>query len=178
MKTLGILVATALVLAPAVGRAADKKEKDKKIEVQKPVLDLKLDDKVTGASTTGTGEAKPAAGAADPNKPAKPALDVSKMMFDAESIRQVVKHHMPEIQECYEKVLADTGQKLEGRVIVGVIIDPAGMVSDARVLVKKSTLKDDRIHDCVLAIRRWAFPPPGDNRDHPIEYPFDLKVRQ
>jgi hypothetical protein len=30
----------------------------------------------------------------------------------------------------------------------------------------------------VLTMKYWPFPKPGDNRDHPIEYPFDLKVSQ
>jgi TonB family protein len=100
------------------------------------------------------------------------------MMFDGEGVRTVVKFYMPEIQECYERVLADTGSKLEGRVVVGFIVDTNGNVTDARVLGKKSTLKDDRVHDCVLRMKYWPFPKPGDNRDHPIEYPFDLKVQQ
>jgi TonB family protein len=103
-------------------------------------------------------------------------LDVNRMLFDAESIRQVVRHHMPEVQRCYERVLADTGQKLEGRVMIRFVIDPNGNVSEAKLVPKKSTLKDERVVDCVLAMRRWPFPRPGDDRDHPIEYPFDLKV--
>lgn len=161
MKTIRTLVAAALLLTPAAGLSAEGKAAAK-------------DEAKAGAATT-AGKGAPAG---QPAAPAKEELDVSRMFFDAESIRQVVRHHMPEIQECYEKVLADTGKKIEGRVVVGLIIDTNGIVSEARVLPKKSSLKDDRVHDCVLAIRRWFFPKPGDNRDHPIEYPFDLKVKQ
>ncbi len=121
-------------------------------------------------------ETQPAAAHAPAPTPAKPGLDVSRMLWDPESIRQVVKFHMPEIQECYEKVLADTGKKLQGRIVVGFIVEPTGLVREARVLPKKSTLKDDRISDCVLDIRRWQFPKPGDDRIYPMEYPFDLKI--
>jgi hypothetical protein len=128
-----------------------------------------------------SGADKPADKAGQPTPPgAKPKreLDVSKMYFDAESIRTVFNFHMPEVQECYEKVLADTGKKLEGKVVVGLIIDANGNVTEARVLSKKSTLKDDRVHECVVQVKGWAFPKAGDNRDHPIEYPFNLKVAQ
>lgn len=109
--------------------------------------------------------------------PEKPGLDVSRMPFDPESIRQVVKFHMPEIQGCYEKVLSDSGKRLEGRVMVGFTIDLNGNVTELKPLPKKSTVKDDRVVDCVLlTARRFAFPKPPDNRIYPIEYPFDLKV--
>ncbi len=124
--------------------------------------------------------AKTPAPAPKPGAPAKAepeGLDVSKLPFDRMAIQQVVQHHMPAIQSCYEEVLADTGQALNGRVMVGFIVDPEGFVSEARALPKKSTMKDARVIDCVVSnVRRWRFPKPGDNRDHPIEYPFDLKV--
>lgn len=104
-------------------------------------------------------------------------LDISKLPFDRMAIQQFVQHHMPAIQACYEKVLADTGQELQGRVMVNFVVDPEGFVSVARVLPKKSSMEDARVIDCVVDnVRRWRFPRPGDNRDHPIEYPFDLKV--
>ncbi|HCF58220.1 MAG TPA: hypothetical protein DFS52_09530 [Myxococcales bacterium] len=89
----------------------------------------------------------------------------------------MVKFHMPEIQGCYEKVLSDSGKRLEGRVMVGFTIDLNGNVTELKPLLKKSTVKDDRVVDCVLlTARRFAFPKPPDNRIYPIEYPFDLKV--
>lgn len=123
-------------------------------------------------------EAKGAGEKAAPQAPAKRELDVSRMLFDAESIRQVVSFHMPEIQECYEGVLAETGKKIEGKVVVSAVIDSEGRVTSAKPLPKKSTLREPRVVECVLAMRGWAFPKPGDNRDHPIEYPFALSVRK
>jgi outer membrane biosynthesis protein TonB len=107
----------------------------------------------------------------------KPGLDVSRMPFDPQSIREVVRFHMPEIQECYEKALADSGKRIEGRVMVGFTINLEGNVVDLKPLPKKSSVKDDRVVDCVLlSVRSWAFPKPSDNRLYPIEYPFDLWV--
>lgn len=106
-------------------------------------------------------------------------LDVNNMLFDAHSIRQVVQHHMPQIQSCYEKVLSTSGQRIEGRVAVGFIIDITGSVLEARLLPKKSTVTDERVIDCVLLrVRRLIFPKPPDNRRYPIEFPFDLTVKK
>lgn len=106
-------------------------------------------------------------------------LDVSNMLFDPHSIQQVVQHHMPQIQSCYEKVLSTSGQRIEGLVAVGFIIDVSGSVLEARLLPKKSTVKDERVIDCVLLrVRRLIFPKPPDNRRYPVEYPFNLTVKK
>ncbi|GEM_PF-1162136 len=106
-------------------------------------------------------------------------LDVEHMLFDAKSIQDVIKHHMPQIQSCYEKVLATSGERIEGTVTAGFIIDVTGTVTDARVLKKKSTVKDERVIDCVLLrLRRLVFPKPPDNRRYPIEFPFNLTVKK
>jgi len=165
-----------LVALPAI--AAEPAKKDgPKAAAPDVKFDLKLDDVAKpdlGGAQPGT--AKPAKGPDGKPLPPKPALDLARMPFDHESIRQVVKFHMSEVQDCYEKVLADTGLKIEGRAVVGFVIDGNGNVTEARPLAKKSTLKDDRVLDCLLAVRTWAFPKPPDIGDHPIEYPFDLKV--
>jgi outer membrane biosynthesis protein TonB len=106
----------------------------------------------------------------------RPPLDVTRMRFDAASVREVMRHRAPEIQKCYERVLAETGGRFQGRVVLQFVIDREGLVSRAKILRKKSTLREARVHDCVLAVRTWHFPKPADERDHPVEYPFDLKV--
>ncbi|MDR0965114.1 MAG: AgmX/PglI C-terminal domain-containing protein [Myxococcales bacterium] len=143
-----------------------------------------------GMSATGMGSASSSGGRASPRATtaAKPdiatedelaPLDVSNMLFDAHSIRQVVQHHMPQIQACYEKVLSTSGQRIEGRVVVGFIIDVTGTVVEARLLPKKSSLSDERVIDCVLLrVRRLVFPKPPDNRRYPIEFPFELSVKK
>lgn len=132
----------------------------------------------TGGSGFDSGPAKSLEQKPEQETAPKRELDVSRMLFDAESIRQVVSFHMPEIQECYEGVLSETGKRIEGKVVVSAVIDSEGRVTSAKVLPKKSTLREPKVVDCVLAMRGWAFPKPGDNRDHPIEYPFVLSVRK
>ena len=111
----------------------------------------------------------------------KPGPDVSKMPFTPYSIQEVVKFHLPEIQKCYEGVVLEIGGKHppEGRVLANFTILANGLTSKVKVDHKKSTLKNDRMQDCVTdAVRTWEFPKPTDGREHPIEYPFDLKIEK
>lgn len=110
----------------------------------------------------------------------KPGPDVSKMPFTPYSIQEIVKYHLPDIQKCYEGVVLDIGGKNppEGRVQVDFTILPNGLTTRTKVDRKKTTIRNDRIQDCVTdSVRTWEFPTPSDNREHPIEYPFDLKVQ-
>jgi hypothetical protein len=119
-------------------------------------------------------QAAPPAGA--PATQAKPALDVSKLPFTADSIRQVVSSHMDQIQQCYEDMLASTGKPLKGSLHTAFKITPQGVVKGARVLRKGTTLRDPQLHQCVVTVlSAMDFPKPPENRDYPVEYPFNLK---
>jgi hypothetical protein len=157
---------TALLFLSAAAWAAEGPKAAEDSDLKAPEH-LKLD----------TGKKSPDEKASQDAKP-KPELDVSRMLFDQASIRQVVNFHMPEIQECYEGVLAEAGKKIEGKVVVHFVVNTEGKVTEAKALPKKSTLKNPRVIECVLAMRGWTFPKAGDNRDHPIEYPFVLSVRK
>ncbi len=105
--------------------------------------------------------------------------DVSKLPFSPESIRMVVAHYQPRIQGCYEEYLAGVKVKKapEGRLLTNWIITPDGIVKSAKVNRKGSALKDPGLHDCVVAvISTMSFPRPSDQKDQPIEFPFNLKA--
>ncbi len=103
--------------------------------------------------------------------------DVERLPFTPDSIRQVVQHHQRRIQECYEDHMAEKDRTVEGRLMTTFTIDANGLVKDARVVKKASTLKDSSLHDCVQAVlSSMTFPKPPDGADHPIEYPFNLKA--
>lgn len=146
-----LILAAALAQAPVTGTGSDLNQGD-----------------VAPQTDGGAPEAK------------KPGPDVSKMPFTPYSIQQVVKFHLPEIQKCYEQVVLEIGgAPPEGRVVVNFTIMPNGLTSQTKIDRKKTSIKNDRIHDCVTdGVRMWEFPKPSDNREHPIEYPFDLKVQQ
>jgi hypothetical protein len=110
----------------------------------------------------------------------KAPLDVEHMPFTPDSIRQVMGHHVDEIQGCYEEWLAGKGNKTpEGKLMTSFTISPAGLVKGAKVLNKGTAypLRDPALKDCVVGVlTALSFPKPADGREHPIEYPFNLKA--
>lgn len=114
--------------------------------------------------------------AAESAAPPRP-LDVSQMPFTPDSISQVVRAHQQEIQDCYEKTLAARDERLEGRLMTHFVITPQGTVKNAQVVKKQTTLKDKSLHACVVGVlNKLNFPKPPDKKDHPVEYPFNLKA--
>jgi hypothetical protein len=106
--------------------------------------------------------------------------DVSKMPFTQNSIKTVLAAYQPMIQGCYEEQLAMNGKKpAEGMVKAAFVITAEGLVSKARVDKKSTTLKNAKLHDCVVAVlSTMEFPKPPDGKPHPIEIPFNLKAIQ
>jgi hypothetical protein len=117
---------------------------------------------------------------ATPAAPRKAPLDVAHMPFTPDSIRQVMGHHVDEIQGCYEEWLSQKGNKTpEGKLMTSFTISPAGLVKKAKVLNKGTAypLRDPALKDCVVGVlTALTFPKPSDGREHPIEYPFNLKA--
>ena len=103
--------------------------------------------------------------------------DVSKMPFTADSIKQVVMAYQPRIQGCYEDHISDKKKAPEGKLKTAFTLTPDGVVKNAKVDRKGSTLKDPALYDCVVAVlSTMTFPKPPDAKDHPIEFPFNLKA--
>jgi len=103
--------------------------------------------------------------------------DVTKMPFNQESIRKVVQAHQPGIQDCYEQILAGKSNVVEGKLRTSWIITAEGLVKSAKVLPKGSSIHDEKLNDCVVSVLTvMNFPKPPDGREHPIEYPFNLKA--
>lgn len=119
----------------------------------------------------------PDGGLSSAHAPGKPPLNLTLMPFTPESIRKVVAYHQEEIQACYEETLADKDKPIEGRLNTAFIITAEGAVKKPRVIGKGTTLKDPKLHACVVnALSTFTFPKPHDRREHPIEYPFNLKA--
>ncbi|WP_375759460.1 AgmX/PglI C-terminal domain-containing protein [Corallococcus exercitus] len=145
-----------------------------------PVLFLSLGLGAPLALAQGTSKKKAPAQTAPATTPAPKkddGLDVSKLPFTPDSIRQVMAHHMPRIQECYEDTMVEKDKKVEGKLLTTFTITAEGTVRSAKVDKYGSTLKDAGLNDCVVAVlSSMDFPKPPDGRDHPIEYPFNLKA--
>lgn len=164
-------LAAACLLMGAAAWAADKTpDKSGSSGVMKDLLK-------DAASSARAVEATTAEGA-DGGAAAREGPDIDRMPFTPHSIQEVVTYYQPKIQGCYEEHLASQVNKaVEGKLYTSFVITPDGMVKKAKVDKKKTTLKDPKLHDCVVAVlSTMSFPKPTDGKDHPIEYPFNLKA--
>jgi len=122
------------------------------------------------------GAQAPDAGAA-PTPPEKPPLNLELMPFTTDTVKKVVAYNSEKVQTCYEETLASKTKPVEGRVMTSFVVTPGGLVKNARVLSKGTTLKDPKLHACLIEVlSTFTFPKPSDRREHPIEYPFNLKA--
>ena len=121
-----------------------------------------------GASTAATGVG-----------PATPARGTSpdKLPFTPDTIKETVRAKQPEIERCWEQTLAGTDKPVDGKIQTHFVITPVGSVKQAKVVKKGTTLKDPALHKCVeTVLSTMLFPRPPDGKDHPVEYPFNLKA--
>jgi hypothetical protein len=121
----------------------------------------------------------PAAGTAAGVGPATPARGSSpeKLPFTPETIKETVRAKQPEIERCWEQTLAGTDKPVDGKLQTHFVITPVGSVKQAKVVKKGTTLKDPALHRCVeTVLSTMLFPRPPDGKDHPVEYPFNLKA--
>ena len=133
---------------------------------------------VKGASDAGV-ELIVDAGLPPPPPPERPSgyPDIDKMPFTPVNIQTVVGFWNTKIQGCYEETLANKEKALEGKLMTSFVIMPNGLVKKQAVVKKGTTVKEPKLFECVLAvIATMQFPKPADGKDHPIEYPFNLKA--
>jgi hypothetical protein len=105
-----------------------------------------------------------------------PPPNLSKMTLTPESIRRVMSYHQPKIQECYEEFLRGRDKPIDGKLMTSFVVTPDGLVEKPEVAKKGTTLRDPKLHECVVsALSGIEFPKPKDGKAQPIEYPFNLK---
>ena len=99
------------------------------------------------------------------------------MPFTPDSIKQVIVHHKPQIQECYEETWRTKRRRCEGKLKTSFVITAEGLVKNAEGGEEGHHAEGQGLHDCVVAVlTAMSFPKPPDGKDHPIEYPFNLKA--
>ncbi len=121
----------------------------------------------------------PDAGTASTVGPATPARGSGpeKLPFTPDTIREVVRAKQPEIEHCWEQTLASTEKPVDGKLQTHFVITPEGTVRQPKVVKKGTTLKNEALHRCVeTVLSTMVFPRPPDGKDHPVEYPFNLKA--
>jgi hypothetical protein len=157
-----------LALAVAVSLSADPAPKN---DATKDAIKsaIAVDSPPPAASADGGTAAAPA--------PERKGPDVSKMSFSPDNIKAVVAFYQPQIQQCYEETLATKDKAVEGVLKTNFVVDPNGIVKKASIVKKGTTLKDPRLHDCVITVlSSMQFPKPPNGKNQPIDYPFNLKA--
>lgn len=90
-----------------------------------------------------------------------------------ETVRMVIRAHLPAVQRCYQDLLATTSA--QGRIVVQFTIGPDGRV--ARALVSASDLGHPPLDACVVAaVETWRFPRPAGGGFVVVSHPFELKT--
>ncbi|HUM13221.1 MAG TPA: AgmX/PglI C-terminal domain-containing protein [Myxococcaceae bacterium] len=123
--------------------------------------------------------AAPDAGSPAAVVPATPARGSGpeKLPFTPDTLREVVRGKQPEIERCWEQSLAGTDKPVDGKLQTHFVIATDGTVRQAKVVKKGTTLKNEALHRCVeTVLSTMVFPRPPDGKDHPVEYPFNLKA--
>lgn len=107
----------------------------------------------------------------------QPELDLTQLPFSADTVKLVMERAQPKIQQCYEEVLAEMKKPVEGKIRTSFVVTPEGLVKQAKVLKKGTTVRNAKLNDCVVAVlTTLTFPKPKDGKNHPIEFPFNLKA--
>jgi Ca-activated chloride channel family protein len=90
--------------------------------------------------------------------------------MDREGIRRVIREHLPEIRNCYEREL-QSQPDLYGKIVLEWDIEAGGRVGKAAV--KTDSLSNPKVGQCLTAhLRNWNFPEPPANTVGRVSYPF------
>jgi hypothetical protein len=94
--------------------------------------------------------------------------------LDSAIIRRIVRAHINEVRECYDKGLG-RDPTLAGDVSIQATIGAEGKVSAATVAADGTTLTDAAVGKCIAkAFKGWTFPKPSDGGKVELTYPFAL----
>jgi outer membrane biosynthesis protein TonB len=90
--------------------------------------------------------------------------------MDREAIRRVIREHLREIRNCYERELQRTPD-LYGKVVITWDIVEGGRVSQAGV--SRNEIGSSAVGECIAArLKTWKFPDPPKDQVGRVSYPF------
>jgi outer membrane biosynthesis protein TonB len=90
--------------------------------------------------------------------------------MDREAIRRVIREHLREIRNCYERELQRTPD-LYGKVVITWDIVEGGRVSQAGV--SRNEIGSSAVGECIAArLKTWRFPDPPKDQVGRVSYPF------
>ncbi len=88
--------------------------------------------------------------------------------LDADSVRFVVRQHLPQVRACYSRAFKDSSPG--GSVEIGFAIDPTGRAKNVRA--ETNTTDSEGLAHCLeTRVREWQFPRPVGG-DYELIYPF------
>ncbi|HXU70889.1 MAG TPA: AgmX/PglI C-terminal domain-containing protein [Polyangia bacterium] len=88
--------------------------------------------------------------------------------LDADSVRLVVRQHLPQVRACYSRSFKDSSPG--GAVEIGFAIDPNGHAKNVRT--ETNTTDSEPLAHCLeQRVREWQFPRPVGG-DYELIYPF------
>jgi hypothetical protein len=88
--------------------------------------------------------------------------------IDAESVRLVVKQHLPQVHACYSRAFKDSSPG--GRVEIGFAVQPSGRAD--RVRTESNSTDSESLARCLESrVKEWQFPRPVGGEVELI-YPF------
>ncbi len=90
--------------------------------------------------------------------------------MDREAIRRVIRDHIREIRNCYEREL-QRSPDLYGKLVLEWDIEEGGRVT--RCVVKSNALGNDAVANCIASrLKQWKFPDPPRGVIGRVSYPF------
>src|SRR5262249_58652046 len=88
--------------------------------------------------------------------------------LDADSVRLVVRQHLPQVRACYSRAFKDSSPG--GSVEIGFAIDTQGRAKNVRT--ETNTTDSESVAKCLeQRVREWQFPRPVGG-DYELIYPF------
>ncbi len=126
-------------------------------------------DQGSGAGT-GSASGRASGSGAGTGSSAEPdSAEQVRATLDADSVRMVVSHHMPQVRACYDRALKQQ-ETIRGVVEVQFEVTAKGRVSEAKV--HRNTTGHAGLGNCIAyAIKGWRFPRPVGG-DVTFIYPF------
>jgi len=96
-------------------------------------------------------------------------IDQDRATYNADSIRMVIRHHLPQVRACYDRALKQK-KDLAGVVEIRFQILTSGLVG--RSSVHRNTSGHEGLGKCLaIIIQRWRFPRPVGGEVEFV-YPF------
>jgi len=107
------------------------------------------------------------------------ALKIQADPLRQEAIFSSIENNQGELEFLYQKFMRK-GIVFEGNLTIRILIDPKGLVKDARIVSEKSTIDNAGFNTEILQnVRKWRFrEDPNATGDVPVSFPMQFVNKQ